>query len=218
MTLNVRNYVVLFVNLGGDFLGTKLFSTNLEKSMGYMGENVKHFTGSPSDDSTEIFSCVLVVLRRENDDTFVKNLTDPINIKPGKLPCVAIRHTRIQHEGFHAQCVYCEGSDKPTRFATKTSLCAPSYTFFEERTLWECHTYSWDARPNKHMIKSYDFSDGDSEKFERKCNCFFVFAIIGWAALLCKHMLISVAGSNRLLLNRARTKEQSRGFGNNLQD
>ena len=95
--------------------------------------------------------------------------------KAGTLPCLEIRHTRIQHEGFHAQCVYCEDSDKPKRFVTKTSLCAPSYTFFEERTLWECHTHSWDARPNKQMIKSYDISDRDSEKFGKNPTAFTSF-------------------------------------------
>ena len=168
-----------------------------------MGENVEHFPG----DLPVFLACWWYF-----DERTITHLWKMWR-NAGTLPCLAIRHTRIQHEGFHAQCVYCEGSDKPTRFATKTSLCAPSYTFFEERTLWECHRYSWDARPNKQMIKSYEFSDSDSEKFGTKCDCFFVFPTTGSTALLCKHILISVAGSNRLLLNRARTEEQSRGFG-----
>ena len=73
MTLNVRNYVVLFGKLGGDFWGTKLFSTNV----GYMGENVARFLGD-----LPVISCMMVIFRRGNDNTFVRNVTDPINIKP----------------------------------------------------------------------------------------------------------------------------------------
>ena len=150
MTFNVRKYVVLFVNLGGDFLGSLLHDLTKSSLACYISTRKRYHICEKCDGSNQY--------------------------KVGTLPCLAIRHTRIQHEGFHAQCVYCEGSDKPTRFATKTSLCAPSYTFFEERTLWECHTYSWDARPNKHMIKSYDFSDhGDSEKFGKNATAFSSF-------------------------------------------
>ena len=45
--------------------------------MGYKGENVKHFPWDLS-----VISYMLVIFRRENDNIFVRNVTDPINIKP----------------------------------------------------------------------------------------------------------------------------------------
>ena len=65
------------MNLGGDFSGTKLFSTNVEKLMGYMDQNVVYF---PRD--LPVISCMLVIFRKGNDNTFVRNVTDAINIEP----------------------------------------------------------------------------------------------------------------------------------------
>ena len=42
-----------------------------------MAENVEHFPGD-----LPVISCMLVIFRRENDNTLAKNVTDPINIKP----------------------------------------------------------------------------------------------------------------------------------------
>ena len=42
-----------------------------------MGENVVYF---PRD--LPVISCMLVIFRRGNDNTFVRNVTNPINIEP----------------------------------------------------------------------------------------------------------------------------------------
>ena len=45
--------------------------------MGYMGQNVALFL-----EDLRVISCMLVIFRRGNDNTIVRNVTDAINMKP----------------------------------------------------------------------------------------------------------------------------------------